>query len=57
MASLKSARNFPRDNGVALEDPGDEIGPVAGASASLGIWFFDNDGYRWELYLAPEDIA
>ena len=57
MASLKAARDFLRDNGVALEDPGDEIGPVAEGSASVGIWFRDNDGYRWELYLAAEDIA
>jgi catechol 2,3-dioxygenase-like lactoylglutathione lyase family enzyme len=57
LASLKAARDFLRDKGVALEDPGDEIGPVAEGSASLGIWFRDNDGYRWELYLAAEDIA
>ncbi|HWT06093.1 MAG TPA: VOC family protein, partial [Xanthomonadales bacterium] len=57
MTSLKSARDFLRDKRVALEDPGDEIGPVAEGSASLGIWFRDNDGYRWELYLAAEDIA
>jgi len=57
MASLKGARDFLRDKGVALEDPGDEIGPVAEGSASLGIWFRDKDGYRWELYLASEDIA
>jgi hypothetical protein len=37
MASLKAARDFLRDKGVALEDPGDEIGPVAEGSASLGI--------------------
>jgi hypothetical protein len=23
----------------------------------LGLWFRDKDGYRWELYLAAEDIA
>jgi hypothetical protein len=57
MASLKAARDFLRDKGVALEDPGDEIGPVAEGPASLGIWFRDTDGYRWELYLAAEDIA
>jgi catechol 2,3-dioxygenase-like lactoylglutathione lyase family enzyme len=57
MASLESARDFLRDNGVALEDPGNEIGPVAQGSASLGLWFRDTDGYRWELYLAAEDIA
>jgi len=57
MASLESARDVLRDNGVALEDPGDEIGPVADGSASLGIWFRDNDGYRWELYLPADDIT
>lgn len=57
MASLRAARDFLRDKGVALEDPGDEIGPVAEGSASLGLWFRDKDGYRWELYLAAEDIA
>ena len=57
MASLKSSRDFLRAKGVALEDPGEEIGPVAEGSASLGIWFRDSDGYRWELYLAAEDIA
>ena len=57
MASLKSARDFLRDKGVVLEDPGNEIGSVAEGSASLGIWFRDNDGYRWELNLAAEDIA
>ena|ERR1700730_1445090 len=51
MASLKSARDFLRDNGIALEDPGNEIGPVAEGSSSLGLWFRDKDGYRWELYL------
>jgi catechol 2,3-dioxygenase-like lactoylglutathione lyase family enzyme len=56
MASLESARDFLRDNGVALEDPGNEIGPVAEGSSSLGIWFRDIDGYRWELYLeAPSE--
>jgi catechol 2,3-dioxygenase-like lactoylglutathione lyase family enzyme len=57
MSALKSARDFLRDRGVALEDPGDEIGPVAEGSQSVGIWFRDVDGYRWELYLAAEDIA
>jgi catechol 2,3-dioxygenase-like lactoylglutathione lyase family enzyme len=49
MASLKAARDFLRGHGVALEDPGDEIGPVVEGSASMGLWFHDNDGYRWEL--------
>jgi catechol 2,3-dioxygenase-like lactoylglutathione lyase family enzyme len=51
MAALRSARDFLRDNGVALEDPGDEIGPVVEGSASMGLWFRDRDGYRWELYV------
>jgi len=34
---------------VALEDPGDEIGPEAEGSPNLGLWFRDPDGYRWEL--------
>jgi catechol 2,3-dioxygenase-like lactoylglutathione lyase family enzyme len=57
MDSLTSARDAMRDKGVMLEDPGNEIGPVAEGSASVGIWFRDNDGYRWELYLAAEDVA
>jgi catechol 2,3-dioxygenase-like lactoylglutathione lyase family enzyme len=35
--------------GVALEDPGHEIGPEATGSKNLGLWFRDPDGYRWEL--------
>jgi catechol 2,3-dioxygenase-like lactoylglutathione lyase family enzyme len=57
MASLEAARDFLRENGVALEDPGAEIGPIADGSASVGIWFRDIDGYRWELYLAADEIA
>lgn len=51
LASLESARDFLRDHGVALEDPGNEIGPVVEGSANVGLWFHDKDGYRWELYL------
>ena len=55
MAALTSARDTLRANGVALEDPGDEIGPVAPGSSSMGVWFHDPDGYRWELFVrAPE---
>ena len=32
-----------------LEDPGDEIGPEAPGSPHMGLWFYDADGYRWEL--------
>jgi catechol 2,3-dioxygenase-like lactoylglutathione lyase family enzyme len=42
LADLKAA-------GVALEDPGDEIGPETLGSPHLGLWFHDPDGYRWEL--------
>lgn len=53
--ALVAARDALRANGVDLEDPGDEIGPVAPGSKSVGLWFHDPDGYRWELYVeAPE---
>jgi hypothetical protein len=51
MLSLLAARDALRDAGVDLEDPGDEIGPVAEGSPSMGLWFHDVDGYRWELYV------
>ncbi len=54
-AALESARDALRANGVTLEDPGDEIGPVAPGSPNLGLWFADIDGYRWELFVrVPE---
>lgn len=34
---------------VKLEDPGEEIGPEASGSKNIGLWFYDPDGYRWEL--------
>jgi catechol 2,3-dioxygenase-like lactoylglutathione lyase family enzyme len=46
---LEAALDTLRKQGVELEDPGDEIGPVSPGSASLGLWFRDPDGYRWEL--------
>ncbi len=55
LASLRAARDALRENGVSLEDPGDEIGPVGEGSASMGLWFRDPDGYRWEFYV--EDTA
>jgi catechol 2,3-dioxygenase-like lactoylglutathione lyase family enzyme len=56
LASLEAARDALRVSGVALEDPGDEIGPVAEGSKSVGLWFRDPDGYRWELYVqSPSD--
>ena len=51
ISSLRSARDALRDGGVDLEDPGDEVGPVAEGSKSMGLWFRDIDGYRWELYV------
>lgn len=55
--ALVVARDVLRANGVDLEDPGDEIGPVAPGSASVGLWFHDPDGYRWELYVEEPDAS
>lgn len=49
--ALKSAVTALRASGVAMEDPGDEIGPVAEGSPNVGLWFHDLDGYRWELFV------
>lgn len=49
MAALKKALAHLKKNRVEVEDPGEEIGPVAPGSKSMGIWFSDPDGYRWEL--------
>ena len=49
MAALKKALAHLKKNKVKMEDPGDEIGPVAPGSKSMGMWFSDLDGYRWEL--------
>jgi len=49
MRELRAAVNQLKANGVELEDPGDEIGPEAPGSPHLGLWFHDEDGYRWEL--------
>jgi catechol 2,3-dioxygenase-like lactoylglutathione lyase family enzyme len=51
IAALEAARDALRDGGVDLEDPGDEIGPVLEGSTSMGLWFHDLDGYRWELFV------
>jgi catechol 2,3-dioxygenase-like lactoylglutathione lyase family enzyme len=53
--ALEVARDVLRANGVDLEDPGDEIGPVGPGSTSVGLWFHDHDGYRWELYVEGPD--
>ena len=49
MATLKKALAHLQKHKVKLEDPGNEIGPVGEGSKSMGIWFADPDGYRWEL--------
>jgi hypothetical protein len=49
MRALREALADLRKRGVALEDPGDEIGPEAPGSPHFGLWFHDLDGYRWEL--------
>lgn len=49
MAVLRKALTHLRKLNVDLEDPGDEIGPEAPGSKNMGIWFYDPDGYRWEL--------
>ena len=49
MRALREALETLKDNGVQLEDPGDEIGPAWQGSPHMGLWFHDPDGYRWEL--------
>ena len=49
MKTLRSALATLKRNGIALEDPGNEIGPEAPGSPHMGLWFHDHDGYRWEL--------
>jgi catechol 2,3-dioxygenase-like lactoylglutathione lyase family enzyme len=49
MDALREALELVGEAGVAVEDPGDEIGPEAPGSPNLGLWFHDPDGYRWEL--------
>jgi catechol 2,3-dioxygenase-like lactoylglutathione lyase family enzyme len=49
MSALREALETLKKNGVDIEDPGDEIGPVAPGSPDMGLWFHDPDGYRWEL--------
>ena len=49
LPALRGALETLKKNGVELEDPGDEIGPVAPGSPDVGLWFHDPDGYRWEL--------
>jgi catechol 2,3-dioxygenase-like lactoylglutathione lyase family enzyme len=49
MTALRKALAHLKKHKVKVEDPGDEIGPVVFGSRSMGLWFHDPDGYRWEL--------
>ena len=49
MAALRKALAHLKKHKVKIEDPGDEIGPEAPGSQHMGLWFYDPDGYRWEL--------
>lgn len=49
MTLLRKALAHLKKHKVQVEDPGDEIGPEAPGSLNMGIWFYDLDGYRWEL--------
>ena len=49
MTTLRKALGHLRKLKVEIEDPGDEIGPEAEGSPHMGLWFYDPDGYRWEL--------
>lgn len=49
MARLRKALAHLKKLKVAIEDPGDAIGPEAPGSRNMGLWFHDPDGYRWEL--------
>jgi catechol 2,3-dioxygenase-like lactoylglutathione lyase family enzyme len=49
MAVLRQALAHLKKHKVEIEDPGEEIGPEAPGSPNMGLWFYDLDGYRWEL--------
>jgi catechol 2,3-dioxygenase-like lactoylglutathione lyase family enzyme len=49
MTTLRKALGHLKKLKVKIEDPGDEIGPEAEGSRHMGLWFYDPDGYRWEL--------
>lgn len=51
LAALSEAAVVLRANRVEIEDEDDAIAPVAAGSGSLGLWFRDLDGYRWELFV------
>ena len=49
MKALRQALAHLKKLKVEIEDPGDEIGPESPESPNMGLWFYDLDGYRWEL--------
>ena len=49
ITTLRKALGHLEKLKVEIEDPGDEIGPEAEGSRHMGLWFYDPDGYRWEL--------
>lgn len=49
MSILRKALAHLKKHKVDLEDPGHEIGPEAPGSKNMGLWFYDSDGYRFEL--------
>ena len=49
MTKLRKALGHLKKLKVEIEDPCDEIGPEAEGSPHMGLWFYDPDGYRWEL--------
>ena len=49
MTALRKALSHLQKLKVEIEDPGDEIGAEAKGSKNMGLWFYDLDGYRWEL--------
>jgi len=51
LAALTEAAIALLAQGVELEDGENAIGPVSPGSTSLGVWFRDPDGYRWELFV------
>ena len=54
--ALKSALKELKAKNVRLEDPGDEIGPEGPGSRNMGLWFYDPDGYRWELSVLAKSV-
>lgn len=49
MSILRKALVHLKKHKVEIEDPGREIGLEAPGSKNMGLWFYDPDGYRWEL--------